>query len=305
MAYRPTHAAPIAHSSHLPPAGVLGRRAFLTALTAGTLTALVAYVESIRAVSVPIAGKPGDDIGAGAAAGLPAVAHPSPLLSPSPSPATATAQVLDLGKVPPGDFIEALPGQGTNIALTVDDGTNSAVVGAYLDFIRASGVRLTFFPNGSNPSWTEHAATLRPLIESGQVQIGNHTWSHPDLTRLSDLDVADEISRNESFFVNTFGVSGRPFLRPPYGAHNDRVDRIAADLGYPTIVMWWGSLGDSSVLTADQIMANAREWFLPQRIVIGHANHPGVTETFDQMLALLRERNLRTVTLNDVFTHAR
>ena len=275
------HAAPSSRSDQLPSARILGRRAFLAALSAGTVAALVASVESARSVPHP---------GGGAPVGRAVV---------------GSAQAPHLPKVPAGRAISVLPGRGTNMALTVDDGTSSSVVGAYLDFVRVSGVRLTFFPNGSNPSWTEHAATLRPLIESGQVQIGNHTWSHPDLTRLSDLDVADEISRNESFFVNTFGVSGRPFLRPPYGVHNDRVDRIAADLGYPTIVMWWGSLGDSSVLTADQIVANAREWFLPQRIVIGHANHPGVTETFDQMLALLRERNLRTVTLNDVFTHAR
>lgn len=263
---------------------LLGRRGFLTALSAATLAALVAAVETAREGAHPAAGH-------GAAPPLlPPIAPPDPRRIP---------------KAIAGGVINTIPTSGPYLALTVDDGTDSAVVGAYLDLARTSGLRLTFFPNGSNASWTEHAATLRPLVESGQVQIGNHTWSHRDLTQLPDREVADEISRNEAFFRRTFGVSGRPFLRPPYGAHDERVGRIAADLGYTTVTMWWGSLGDSRALAPGQILANAREWFRAQRIVIGHANHPGVTEAFGQLLDLLRERRLQTVTLDDVFTYAR
>jgi peptidoglycan/xylan/chitin deacetylase (PgdA/CDA1 family) len=229
-----------------------------------------------------------------------AVEHPAPLAPiapPHPSRIRKAAASPEISLLPAGS--------SGYLALTVDDGTSSAVVGSYLNFAHATGARLTFFPNGANPSWTQHAATLRPLIESGQVQIGNHTWSHPNLTQLTDAQIAGQINRNESFFQNTFGVSGRPFLRPPYGAHDERVDRIAADLGYTTIVMWWGSLGDSSVLTPAQITANEREWFKAGHIVIGHANHPGVTHTFGEMARLLRERHLQTVTLNDVFSYAR
>jgi peptidoglycan/xylan/chitin deacetylase (PgdA/CDA1 family) len=216
--------------------------------------------------------------------------------------ATSGAHGLSGTRTQPDAIISVLPGTGNQVALTVDDGINSAVVGAYLEFVKSTGVRLTFFPNGRNPSWTDHAQTLRPLIESGQVQIGNHTWSHPDLRGLSDSDVADQITRNEAFFKNTFGVTSRPFLRPPYGFHNERVDRIAAELGYTTITMWYGSLADSSVLTADEIMANARTWLRAHRIVIGHANHLGITQAYPQLLELIRERNLQTVTLNDMFT---
>jgi peptidoglycan/xylan/chitin deacetylase (PgdA/CDA1 family) len=215
--------------------------------------------------------------------------------------ATSGEHGLSGTRTQPDAVISVLPGTGNQVALTVDDGTNSAVVGAYLEFVKSTGVRLTFFPNGRNPSWTDHAQTLRPLIESGQVQIGNHTWSHPDLRGLSDSDVADQITRNEAFFKNAFGVTSRPFLRPPYGFHNERVDRIAAELGYTTITMWYGSLADSSVLTADEIMANARTWLRAHRIVIGHANHLGITQAYPQLLELIRERNLQTVTLNDMF----
>jgi hypothetical protein len=66
-------------------------------------------------------------------------------------------------------------------------------------------------------------------------------------------------------------------------------------------VMWWGSLGDSAVLTAEQVLAQARKWFLAERLIIGHANHPAVTHIYPEMLQLIRSRNLQTVTLRDVF----
>ena len=191
------------------------------------------------------------------------------------------------------------------MALTVDDGIDSAVVGAYLDFIETTRIRLTFFVNGVNKSWTEHAARLRPMIETGQVQIGNHTWSHPDVTKLSDRAIADEVHLNDKFIANTFGVDARPYFRPPFGFHTARSDRVLADLGYTTETLWYGSFGDSGLLTEDQLMTLARQWLLPQHIVIGHANFPTVTRLFGQLTDLIAERQLQMVTLNDVFTAAR
>jgi peptidoglycan/xylan/chitin deacetylase (PgdA/CDA1 family) len=202
----------------------------------------------------------------------------------------------------PTGVVSSLPGDGTTLALTIDDGTSSAVVAAYVSLATTTGIRLTFFPNGCYRSWTESAAALRPLVDSGQVAMGNHTWSHPDLTTLGDREVAEQITRADDFLRDTFGVRSAPFLRPPYGAHNDRVDRIAADLGHPTIALWNGTLGDDTVLTAGQLLASAQRWFLAQHIVIGHANHPAVTQIYPQLMELIDARLLQTVTLADVWS---
>jgi len=65
--------------------------------------------------------------------------------------------------------------------------------------------------------------------------------------------------------------------------------------------MWEGSLADSSIVTEEFLLGQARQWFQPQHIVIGHANHPAVTHTYPQLLDIIRERSLRTVTLADVY----
>ena len=202
---------------------------------------------------------------------------------------------------PPTGVVDTLPGTGDSLALTIDDGTSSDVVGAFAALAVDTGIRLTFFPNGCYRSWEENAAVLHPLVDSGQVALGNHTWSHPDLTTLGDAEVAAEISRNRDFLRNVFGVRDSPFFRPPYGARDERTDKIAADVGHPTIAMWNGTLGDSRVLGADELLASARTWFTAQGIVVGHANHATVTTVYGELLDLIAERELRTVTLADVW----
>jgi peptidoglycan-N-acetylglucosamine deacetylase len=216
-----------------------------------------------------------------------------PLLSPPP----ASARV----GLPGNGVLTVLPGGSDLLALTVDDGVSSDVVRLYTQFAKDTGVRMTYFVNGTYRSWTENAALLRPLVESGQIQLGNHTWSHPDLTTVSRSRIVDEITRNSTFLKTNYDVDARPYLRPPYGKYNATVAACAADLGYTVTTLWSGSLSDSTVVTEDYIVKMATQYFRPQTIVIGHLNHMPVTHVYDRLVEIIRDRNLRTVTLNDVF----
>jgi peptidoglycan/xylan/chitin deacetylase (PgdA/CDA1 family) len=203
--------------------------------------------------------------------------------------------------LPGGAVLNKLPGNGDLLAWTVDDGANTDVVRLYTQFAKDTGVRLTYFVTGAYRSWTENAALLRPLVESGQIQLGNHTWTHPDLTKLSASQVADELSRTDQLLRNTYGVDAAPYFRPPYGHHNAVVDAVAADLGYHVATLWSGDLRDSAVLSEEQIVKMAYQFFAPQNIVIGHLNHPPITHVYGQLVDIIRARRLRTVTLNDAF----
>jgi peptidoglycan/xylan/chitin deacetylase (PgdA/CDA1 family) len=209
---------------------------------------------------------------------------------------------IPLVKVPaPAGVLTRLPGDGNQMALTVDDGVSVPVVGAFAQFAHDTGTRLTFFINGANSSWSVNAPALRPMVDSGQVQMANHTWSHPYLNRIGLGAVADQIRRNADFLKNTYGVDGTPYFRPPYGVHNADIDRVAADQGYTTITMWSGDLLDWTHENETSLVANAGKFFQPQQIVLTHANLPTITHCYPQLLDLIQSRNLQTVTLNDVF----
>lgn len=194
-----------------------------------------------------------------------------------------------------------LPGEGKYIAWTVDDGADPEVVRAYAEFSRRTGTRLTFFINGQYPAFKQHRDLLLPLVKSGQLQIANHTYSHAALTSLTDEQIVRELTRNDEEIVRLFGVSSKPYFRPPYGYYDERVLAAAASCGFTRPVLWYGSLADSSNISSAEVYAYAEKYALAQHIVIGHLNYRGVVSELDHIRALLDQRGLTTVTIRDYY----
>ncbi len=268
----------------VPRAGLeLNRRHLLVALSMATLTA-VGLGRCTTDAQPRVAG-------VAEAAGTAARASAAVL---PPPPSSARIQL-------PGGVLSSLPGDGDLLALTVDDGVNSDVLRAYTQFAKDTGVRLTYFVNGIYPSWTDHLDLLRPMVDDGHIQLANHTWSHPNLTKLPLTAVAEEFRHNHDFLWKTYGVDVRPYFRSPYGAHNAHVEKVAGELGYTTDTAWSGTLEDHEPIPEAEIVKMAEAYFTPQAIVIGHLNHVPVTHVYGQLVDIIRARKLRTVTLDDVF----
>lgn len=272
----------------------------LALMAAGLVVALEGSIRRDPAQQRPVEGTPGppDPAPAAALESLPITPPPPPdpiPLPPVPGPHPGPPVVIGAGK-----------SNGRQVALTIDDGTSDDVVAAYVDFAEQTGIPLTFAPNGVNRKiWEPRARRLAPLVAAGQVQIANHTWSHPDLRRISDSAITREIEQNEQWIQDTFGITGRPWFRPPFGSRNTHTDAVAAGLGYTRILLWNGTLGDATVESPDELMGLARRYLQPGTIMLGHANHPTVTQLFDRLQLLLAERDLEPVTLDAMFGTSR
>ncbi len=121
------------------------------------------------------------------------------------------------------------------IYLTFDDGPSTIYTPQILKILKNNGAKATFFVTGNQVTTRE--AIVRQIKADGHF-IGNHTWSHPALTRLSTAGVNDQLSRarrkiNEVGGVGTVGNC----MRPPYGAINGKVRKIAKRQ-HLTTVMW-------------------------------------------------------------------
>ena len=218
-----------------------------------------------------------------------------PALLPAPPPQARIA-------LPGGGVLSALPGPGDLLSLTLDDGVDTGVVRAYGQLAKDTGIRLTMFVTGVYASWTDNRDLLLPLVESGQIQLGNHTWIHPDLTKLTGSRIADELRHTDQFIRDTFGVDATPYYRPPYGAYNDLVQSVAADLGY-TVRPRCGTATSATTRSWRRGTSSPTPTSTTCRrtIVIGHLNHPPVTGVYHELVDIIHDRRLRTVTLNDVF----
>ena len=269
------------------------------------LTSCSAKAEASNATGQPTA-SPSESPSASGSPAVTSSAAPSGSESATPSAAPSSGSTQTPGNLAPTPRPwdgpqTGLVGEGKYVAWTVDDGANPDVVRAYAEFARRTGTRLTFFINGQYPSFEQHRDLLLPLVKSGQLQIANHTYSHAALTKLSDEQIVRELTRNDEEIQRLFGVSSKPYFRPPYGYYDARVLAAAASCGFTRPVLWYGSLADSSNISSQEVLRFAKEYVNAQRIIIGHLNYPGVISVMDEIRGLMNRMGLTTVTIRDYY----
>lgn len=174
------------------------------------------------------------------AVGAPAVALADPLaqgwlsdrgeaaLTASLEPAPETVPDASTVPEPEGGCTE-----GRCVALTFDDGPSPETTPRLLDILAEHQVRATFFVLGSQAQ--AFPEIIARQIEEGH-EVANHSWSHPDLTSLSEEALREEVVRTNEAIEKVTG-SAPTLLRPPYGATGPTVKRVAADLEMVQ-VMW-------------------------------------------------------------------
>jgi peptidoglycan-N-acetylglucosamine deacetylase len=184
------------------------------------------------------------------------------------------------------------------IALTFDDGFCAPCVARIIRTLAATGAHATIFPNGTySRSWVPQASTIRRLVAKGQLQVGNHTFLHHDALLESPAAFLTDLSRDESWIERTFGVTARPFFRPPYGAYNSTTLTTAGASGYTKVIIWSGTVADSSPRTVGYILGAIRHWARPGAIILMHGNYPATSIALTQIIQIVRARGLEPVTL--------
>ena len=137
-------------------------------------------------------------------------------LASSPLPARAAGQPPVHGRAAPRPCSAGL------VALTFDDGPSPKATARLVRILTARHVPATFFMMGSHVR--TDPADARLVARNG-FAVGNHTWSHPVLTRLSDAAVRHELVSTTSE-QRRKGIRPSGLMRPPYGVINSRVRRI-------------------------------------------------------------------------------
>jgi peptidoglycan/xylan/chitin deacetylase (PgdA/CDA1 family) len=142
--------------------------------------------------------------------------------------AAAAATLATLALTAPATAQSAPPADdwGDTIFLTFDDGPAGSYTDEILEVLADNDAKATFFQIGQNAA--ADPARARAVLAAGHA-MGNHTWSHPNLTQLSRPRVDAEISRAQTL-LEGFGAEVNCF-RPPYGATNTAVNTAIADAG--------------------------------------------------------------------------
>ena len=117
------------------------------------------------------------------------------------------------------------------IYLTFDLGYESGYTNDILDVLKANNVKATFFLTGSYARNQDEI--IQRIIDEGHT-VGNHSNTHPDMTTVSDEQVADEIMQVHNVIKDKYGYESYLF-RFPAGAFSEKTLAIAAQNGYHSV----------------------------------------------------------------------
>lgn len=195
----------------------------------------------------------------------------------------------------------SLPAAGKKVALTFDDGGGATAWYWILHELRAGHAKGTFFPIGEYVG--DYAKKEAGLTIQDDMAIGSHSWSHPDLTTLSDAEIRAQLQQTDDVWFNDFKASTVPYLRPPYGAFNDHVLKIAGEMGYSRIIMWDVDSNDWTNPGVDAIMHNVLSAVHDGSIIVLHTRGKA-PKALPLIIAGLHKMGYEMVTLPELFKAA-
>ena len=134
-------------------------------------------------------------------------------------------------RVVEGNVIMDQPMRENLCALTFDDGP-SINTPHLLDMLEEYGIPATFFMLGSQAE--RHPDIVKRVIAEGH-EVGNHSYSHPNLRVVSLARKEEELRRTDTILRN-LGASPQ-FVRPPYGSYDASTEKVAASLGL-SLMLW-------------------------------------------------------------------
>lgn len=175
------------------------------------------------------------------------------------------------------------------VALAVNVDWGDEVLPAMLDLLREEGVRVTFFPTGR---WATRSPELVRRMASDGHEVGNHGFTHDHPKALGDPALARLIQQNEELLFSLVGEQPRLFA-PPYGEVDERVARVAADLGYWT-VMWTIDTIDWQRPAPARIVERVVPRLAPGAIILMHPTEPTLA-ALPEILTAIRRRGLAAV----------
>ncbi|MEZ5723418.1 MAG: polysaccharide deacetylase family protein [Paracoccaceae bacterium] len=213
-----------------------------------------------------------------------------------PAAATAASSIA-LPEEIAGDrlaTVKAGPARGNLVAMTFDDGPHPTLTPALLDMLKERQIRATFYVIGRNVQ--RYPDIVRRMVDEGH-EIGNHSWSHPFLSRLGTDGLLRELDRTSDAVYKA--VQRIPTtLRPPYGALTDRqADVVAKSRDMPT-VLWSVDPEDWRRPGSDVVASRIVRKSQPGAIILTHDIHAPTVRAMPWALDGLAERGFDFATVS-------
>lgn len=184
------------------------------------------------------------------------------------------------------------------IVLSFDDGGDPAHVRQVLDTLAQKQVPGVFFLRGdfisNNPS------VVREIHLAGH-EVGNHTYTHINMTAFTQDEITSELNRCEEAYVKATGEEMDPYVRPPYGFFDIHTQSILTRLGYRYIIHWTLDSEDWKGISADKINEKVLQQATNGSIILLHTSSESQTaQALPDMIDGLKAKGFAIVPLAEL-----
>ena len=179
------------------------------------------------------------------------------------------------------------------VAITFDDGPNSTFTPQILDVLYKNDVAATFFICGKNISTNEKL--LNEIVNSGH-ELGNHTFTHPDLTTLTHQEILNEFKDTQSKLSELLPDYNLDYIRPPYGRYNEDVLNIFGS----KMTLWEIDSGDWEDNTHETITDNVVNTVKDGDIIVFHDDNEDTVIAIEEIIVILKEKGFKFATVSQL-----
>lgn len=181
------------------------------------------------------------------------------------------------------------------VALTFDDGPGP-YTDRLLQILKDNDAKATFFLIGNKV--TANPAGAKRIADAG-MEIGSHTWEHPNMTTIPPEDIAGQFARANDAITAATGRTPTLY-RPAGGLSNDAVRRTAANFGQAEI-LWdvipfdWAN--DSNTAATRYLLMTQIK---PGSVVLFHDTYSSTVDLVYQFIPVLKANGYRLVTVSEL-----
>lgn len=184
--------------------------------------------------------------------------------------------------------ISRLPTDEKVVALTFDDIPLPGMTEKLVNILKEESVTATFFLEGKGIA--AYPAQARYIRDNG-FAIGNHTYSHPVLPRLTDARIIEEVGMTRKCAIEALGVDTAPFFRLPYGSYNSRVISALNGAGYTNIIGWTIDTNDwKGSIPAGSIIQVVKSGLRPGAIILMHVSCDNTVQALPTIIRFIKSQ---------------
>ncbi|PGO96666.1 polysaccharide deacetylase [Bacillus cereus] len=198
-------------------------------------------------------------------------------------------------------FPSVLISKGLNtkkmISLTYDAGADADKTEEILNVLKKHDIQTTMFLTGA---WVEKFPSLAKRIVKEGHEIANHSYSHPDLTKLSSRNIMKEFKKTTRCFENIIETKGSPLFRAPFGNWNKKILEIAGKLGFPYTIHWNIDSIDWKEPSVETIVNRVLGNLKGGDIVLFHLNGKPTAVATDIIISELKKQGYQIVKVSEI-----